>query len=135
MNQSTFWQLARYGVVGLGNLALYFGVYAGSILVGAPYVLAALAGYLIASSVGYLSHEHWTFGGRSPSIRGWVMWLAAQGVGAAANVAMLSVVIHGFGLPPILAQLVVLPIVPVTMFLVGRRWVFTRTAAIETPWS
>ncbi|MBI5105936.1 MAG: GtrA family protein [Solirubrobacterales bacterium] len=132
-SEHTFWQLARYGVVGLVNLAIYFITYTICIESGVPYVLAAFFGYLVANSIGYLTHEHWTFGGATPSVRGWLTWLAAQGIGLGVNVVLLSIAIHAFGMGKIVGQAVVLPVVPLVMFLVGRRWVFNHRPILDTP--
>jgi putative flippase GtrA len=126
-------EVIRYGMVGLVNVSVYFSVYTGIVLAGLPYPVAAVGGYLVATTLGYWLHEHWTFRGRSPSTIAWVKWLATQGSGAALNLALLAIAIDVLGAPAILAQLVLLPVAPCAMFLVGRRWVFTRAEVGKLP--
>lgn len=122
-------EIIRYGAVGLFNAVLYLGLYTGAIAIGAPYYVAAVASFLIASSVGYWLHEHFTFQGRAASLSGLAKWLAAQSGATVLNVVLLTVLIHAAGLQPVVAQLILLPFLPAATYLLGRRWVFTRDEA------
>jgi putative flippase GtrA len=96
------------------------------VLLGVPYLLAAFAAFVVSASIGYWLHEHWTFKGATPTVRGWLSWLAAQGGATGLNIALLALLVDGFGLDSILAQAVLLPVTPVVTYLIGRRWVFSR---------
>jgi putative flippase GtrA len=122
-------EILRYGVVGLFNAGTYFGAYAIGVLIGVPYLASSVVAFLLSASLGYWIHEHWTFKGGRPSVRGWVRWLAAQGVGIGVNLVLLAGAVDGLHLQRILAQLVLLPVTPVATYLFGRRYVFTRAAA------
>jgi putative flippase GtrA len=126
-------EIARYGAVGLFNAALYLGLYAGAVTAGAPFYVAAVASFLIASSVGYWLHEHFTFQGRSASWTGLAKWLAAQSGATVLNVLSLTVLIHFAGLQEIIAQLILLPFLPAATYLLGKRWVFTHGEPRATP--
>jgi putative flippase GtrA len=121
-----FRELLRFGVVGGFNAATYFGGYTALVLLGVPYLLAAFVAFVISASIGYWLHEHWTFKGASPTLRGWLSWLAAQAGATGLNIALLAVLVDGFGLDSILAQAVLMPVTPVVTYLIGRRWVFSR---------
>ncbi|MCW3004826.1 MAG: GtrA family protein [Conexibacter sp.] len=121
-----FRELARFGLVGGFNAATYFGLYTAGVLVGVPYLLSAIVAFALSASLGYWLHEHWTFKGRQPSVRGWLSWLAAQGGATALNLALLAVAVDALGLDEILAQAILLPVTPIATYLVGRRWVFSR---------
>jgi putative flippase GtrA len=119
-------ELARFGLVGGFNAATYFGGYTIGVLVGVPYLLSALIAFALSASLGYWLHEHWTFKGRTPTVRGWLSWLAAQGSATGLNLVLLAILVDGLGLGKILAQAVLLPVTPAVTYVVGRRWVFTR---------
>ena len=119
-------ELARFGLVGGFNAATYFGGYTAGVLVGVPYLLSALVAFALSASLGYWLHEHWTFKGGAPTIRGWLSWLAAQGSATGLNLVLLAILVDGLGVGEILAQAVLLPMTPAVTYLVGRRWVFNR---------
>ena len=119
-------ELARFGLVGGFNAATYFGLYTAGVLAGVPYLLSAVVAFVLSASLGYWLHEHWTFKGRKPSVRGWLGWLAAQGTATVVNLALLAVAVDGLGADEILAQLVLLPVTPAATYVVGRRFVFSR---------
>lgn len=119
-------ELARFGLVGGFNAATYFGGYTAGVLVGVPYLLSALVAFALSASLGYWLHEHWTFKGGAPTVRGWLTWLVAQGGATGLNLVLLAVLVDGFGVGEILAQAVLLPVTPVVTYVVGRRWVFSR---------
>jgi putative flippase GtrA len=119
-------ELARFGLVGGFNAATYFGGYTVGVLLGVPYLLSAVVAFLLSASLGYWLHEHWTFKGATPTVRGWLSWLAAQGGATALNLVLLAVLVDGFEVGKILAQAVLLPVTPAVTYVVGRRWVFSR---------
>jgi putative flippase GtrA len=121
-----FRELVRFGLVGGFNAATYFGGYTAMVLLGVPYLLAALVAFFLSASLGYWLHEHWTFKGASPSVRGWLSWLVAQGGATGLNLALLAVLVGGFDVGKILAQAVLLPVTPAVTYVIGRRWVFSR---------
>jgi putative flippase GtrA len=121
-----FRELVRFGLVGGFNAATYFGGYTALVLLGVPYLAAALIAFLVSASIGYWLHEHWTFKGATPTVRGWLSWLAAQGGATGLNLVLLAVLVDGFAIDSILAQAVLLPVTPVVTYVIGRRWVFTR---------
>jgi putative flippase GtrA len=119
-------ELARFGVVGGFNAATYFGGYTAGVLLGVPYLLAALIAFALSASLGYWLHEHWSFKGGAPTVRGWLSWLAAPGSATGLNLVLLAVLVDRLGVDEILAQAVLLPVTPAVTYVVGRRWVFTR---------
>jgi putative flippase GtrA len=121
-----FRELVRFGLVGGFNAATYFGGYTALVLIGVPYLLGALVAFFVSASLGYWLHEHWTFKGGQPTVRGWLSWLAAQGAATGLNLVLLAVLVDGFDVGKILAQAVLLPVTPAVTYVVGRRWVFSR---------
>jgi putative flippase GtrA len=119
-------ELLRFGLVGGFNAATYFGGYTAGVLLGVPYLLAAVVAFFVSASIGYWLHEHWTFKGAQPSVRGWLSWLAAQAGATGGNLVLLALAVDGLGADEILAQLVLLPVTPAITYVVGRRWVFSK---------
>lgn len=117
-------ELVRFGLVGGLSTVLYLGVYALLVSVGAGLALAALAAFAVSTTSGYLLHHRFTFRTDDPTANGWVRWLALQGTVIAINIALLTVLVHGAGLNRIVAQVVLLPVIPVLTFLASRRLVF-----------
>lgn len=122
-------ELVRFGLVGGFNAATYFGLYSAGVLAGVPYLLSAVVAFVLSASLGYWLHEHWTFKGRQPSLRGWVAWLAAQGGATGLNLGLLAIAVDVLGADAILAQLVLLPVSPAATYVIGRRWVFSRAGS------
>ncbi len=118
-------EILRFGAVGLFNAATYFGLYAAGVVSGVPYLVAATVAFLASASVGYWLHEHWTFKGGDPRVKGWLSWLAAQGAGIALNMVLLAVTVDLADWDPLIAQLILMPIPPVATYAIGRRWVFS----------
>lgn len=132
---SRWGELVRFGLVGSFNAGTYFGLYTAGVLVGVPYLLAALVAFVLSASIGYWLHEHWTFGGATPTVRGWLGWLGTQAAGTGLNIALLAIAVDVVGMHEITAQAVLLPVTPAATYLVGRRWVFTQrsTATASSP--
>jgi putative flippase GtrA len=119
-------ELARFGLVGGFNAATYFGGYTALVIAGVPYLAAALIAFAVSASVGYWLHEHWTFKGATPTVRGWLAWLAAQGGATGLNLVLLALLVDGLDLDSILAQALLMPVTPIATYFVGRRFVFSR---------
>jgi putative flippase GtrA len=122
-------ELVRFGMVGGFNAGTYFGGYTLLVVLGVPYLLAALMSFFVSASIGYWLHEHWTFKGATPTLRGWLSWLAAQGGATVLNLVLLAVLVGAAGLGKIVAQAVLLPVTPIVTYAIGRRWVFNRAGA------
>lgn len=119
-------ELVRFGLVGLSSTLVYFVVYAALVWAGTPYVLASIAGFGLSAGWGYVLHHRYTFRTQGGSVQSLAGWLALQGTLLGVNVAALSVLVHGAGLDRIVAQLIVLPFIPLLSYAVGRRLVFHR---------
>lgn len=121
-----FYELARFGLVGGFNAATAYGLYVLGLLIGIPYLLAATIAFALSASLGYWMHEHYTFRGGAPTIRGWASWLAAQGAASGLNLVLLAIAVDGLDANKYLAQLVLLFVSPLATYVVGRRWVFSK---------
>lgn len=118
-------EIVRFGIVGAFNAGTYFGMFAGGVIAGVPYLVAATVAFIISATIGYWLHEHWTFKGAEPTVRAWLTWVGAQAGGIAVNMVLLVALVDGFGVRPLIAQLVLMPVPPAATYVVGRRWVFS----------
>jgi putative flippase GtrA len=117
-------QLARFLTVGLSSTLLYFAVYSGAILLGLGFGLAAVLGFGVSAVYGYFVHERWTFRTNAASRAGLSRWLGLQGGLIVSNVAALWVLVHQAGMQRIVAQLVILPLIPLLSYVLSRRLVY-----------
>jgi len=123
-----FAELVRFLAVGASSTVLYFAVYSAGILLGVPFGLAALSGFCVSAVYGYLVHERWTFRTKAASSVGLTRWLLLQGSLIVANVAALWLLVHRAGLDRIVAQLVILPLIPLLSYALSRRHVYGMQA-------
>lgn len=121
-------ELVRFLAVGASSTVLYFAVYSAGILLGVPFGLAAMAGFCVSAVYGYLVHERWTFRTKAASGVGLTRWLLLQGSLIVANVAALWLLVHRASLNPIVAQLVILPLIPLLSYALSRRHVYRMRA-------
>jgi putative flippase GtrA len=123
-------EIIRYGSVGVFNNVVYFALYSAIVTIGGVYWAASLVGYFVSALSGYWLHEHFSFGGGSPTIRGLSKWLLAQTGAILINLGLLTLLIHRAHFSEIPAQLVLLPFIPVISYMLGRHWIFTRAAPL-----
>lgn len=117
-------ELVRFGTVGASSTILYLGLYALAVLVGLPFLVAATAAFVPVVVYGYLVHDRWTFRTRAPTGGGLARWLVLQGsVLVLNNVALWALVQH-LGIDRLIAQVLLLPLLPPTTYLLSRRRVF-----------
>lgn len=111
-------------MVGASTTVLYFALYAAAVLVGSPFVLASVGAFVPAVVYSYLMHDRWTFRTKAPTGRGLVRWLGLQTTVLALNTAALWALVERAEVDRLLAQAVLLPLIPPTTYLLGRRHVF-----------
>jgi putative flippase GtrA len=123
-------ELIRFGLVGGLSTLIYLGLYAATIWAGGGFALAALIAFAASTTSGYLLHHRFTFRTGDPTAGGWVRWLALQGTVIGMDIALLALLVHGAAVDRIVAQIVLLPVIPLVTFLASRRLVF-RPATIR----
>lgn len=119
-------EILRFGAVGASSTLLYLAVYTGAVLAGVPFALAVLASFFPIAVYGYVLHDRWTFRTSSPNRRGLVSWLVLQGTVLGLNTLALWLLVS-LGMDRLLAQVVLLPLLPGTTYLLSRRRVFGAT--------
>ncbi|MEA2186990.1 MAG: hypothetical protein QOK16_2001 [Solirubrobacteraceae bacterium] len=117
-------EFARFGAVGASSTILYLALYGGGILVGLPFALAALAAFVLSAVWGYLLHDRWTFRTKDPTRGGLTRWLILQGAVMGLNILALWALVSQLHIDRFLAQVILLPLLPLTTYLLSRRRVF-----------
>jgi len=110
--------------VGASSTILYVVLYTAQVLVGVPFLLASVVAFLPVAVSGYLLHDRWTFRTKAPTGRGLGRWLLLQGTMLALNVLSLWALVRQAGVQRVLAQVILLPLIPPTTYLLSRRRVF-----------
>jgi putative flippase GtrA len=123
--RTRFFELVRFGLVGGFSTVLYFAVYSGLSLAGAPLGVASLGGFAVSISFGFVLHHRFTFKTGATNDRvGFVRWVILQASVLLLNLGALSLLVHQAGLDRIVAQLILLPLIPLLTFFLSRRLVF-----------
>jgi putative flippase GtrA len=118
-------KVARFLATGLLNTAFGYGIYAGLVLAGMPYLPA-----LVVATVAGVIFNYFSFGKLafrvSTNAAGMPRFLAAYGMSLAFNAALLWAAHNALGLGPLVAQLVCLPPTVAVTYLLLDRWAFAR---------
>jgi putative flippase GtrA len=117
---------AKYGVVGVLNVAIDFGLYALLVSFGVWYVAAKALSLAVATANGYTLNRRWTFRAGRHRNATLSKYIAVQVGCYAINIALLAVLVEGFGMGAISGQAIAIPFVAGLSFLAQRLWTFRR---------
>ncbi|HEV2974820.1 MAG TPA: GtrA family protein [Solirubrobacteraceae bacterium] len=118
-------QFVKFGIVGVSNTVLAFGIY--TLLLkgfGVWYLAASAIGFVLGAVNGFLLNRRWTFAGHVGDSLTPVRWGVVQGCGLALNEGLLFLFVDGAGVEKLLGQACATAIVTVITFLVNRAWTF-----------
>ena len=88
-------EFARFVIVGLANTAVGLAViYLLKWFAGFGDVTANLCGYAIGITTGFMLNRNWTFRDQAPILASFLPYLAAVGIGYAANLALVLALIE-----------------------------------------
>ncbi|HEV3002117.1 MAG TPA: GtrA family protein [Solirubrobacteraceae bacterium] len=125
---ANWFELVRFGVVGASGYVVNLVVF--SLLVhaaGAHYRLAATGAFLVAVANNFLWNRRWTFRAHDGHAGFQAARFLTVSVGAFAfNLAMLELLIAGFGAPEVPAQAVAIAAATPLSFLGNKLWSFAR---------
>jgi len=108
-------RFARYGAVGLAvNLGAY-GVFLCLLYWGTPPVVASGITYVVAVAASYVANRRWSFASTASHSSDMPRYLLAYGIGLAT--AMSSMYVLTFWIPPTIAQILVIGITAVVIFI------------------
>jgi putative flippase GtrA len=121
-------QFAKYGIVGVLNTVIGFGLYVIFVkLGGIHYLLASALGYAIGAINSYMLNRHWTFrAGHISHLSSAPRFALVQGFAIAGNLGLLYLFVHVAGVEKIAAQAVATVIVLSITFVVNRLWSFAH---------
>ncbi len=118
-------QFVKFGIVGVSNTLLSFGVYT-LLLKGFAvwYVAASGVGFAVGAVNGFLLNRRWTFREHVGDALTPVRWTVVQGVGLLANLGLVYLFVDGVGLDELVGQACATVIVTVLTFIANRAWTF-----------
>ena len=117
---------AKYGVVGVCNVAIDFTLYALLVTLGVWYPIAKALSLTVATLNGYTFNRRWTFRAGDHQRHLLARYVIVQVSCYAANVALLAWLIEGMDQSKIVAQLIMLPFIAGASFLAQRLSTFGR---------
>lgn len=121
-----FYQLMRYGIIGLIAASVHFLVL--SLIVeklSIPPLKANFIAFIFGFQISYWGHRCWTFKGTTALHRVALPKLLLVGItGFFINESLFSFFLITFHLPYQLALFFTLTILPLISFIVGKFWVF-----------
>jgi putative flippase GtrA len=83
----------------------------------------------VAVAVTYLGQSLWVFRGSGHSLARLPKFLVSVFAGLFANIGIMALAVHVFGLNYLVGFAAALVIVPIMTFLVNKFWVFSRGSA------
>lgn len=118
-------QFVKFGLVGISNTLLFFGVYALLWKVfGVWYVAASAIGFAVGATNGFLWNRAWTFKGHAGGPLTPVRWFVVQAAGDGVNSGLIYLFVDGAGLGKLSGQALTIAIVTVLTFVANRSWTF-----------
>ena len=120
-------EVVRFVAVGATSTVLYLALYGGLVLGGVPFLLASILGFLPVVVYSYLVHDRWTFRTKAATHGGLGRWLLLQGTMLGLNSLALWALVVQADVNRLLAQLILLPFLPPTTYVLSRRRVFGAT--------
>jgi len=121
-----FYQLARFGLIGLLAAGVHFSVL--FLLVekaGLVPLQANCFAFVFGFQVSYWGHRCWTFRGTTALHRVALPKLLLVGItGFVINEALFSFFLIAFNLPYPLALFLTLTVLPIVSFALGKFWIF-----------
>lgn len=123
-----FSQFLRYGAVGVFNAGTYLLLYSALILLGVPYVAAAILAFPLPVALGYWLHEHWTFSRGEPTAARLGAFVLVQAGSALFSLLLLIAFVDGLGVPAIPARIVTTVMTPLLVYVISRAYVFAAPA-------
>ncbi len=116
-------QGSRYLLTGGSAAVVDTGIFALELAAGVPLIPAATLSFLVATVVNYLLTSRFVFH-REPTLRRYLMFLAAASLGLVLNVALTAFLAAHTPLPPVAAKVASIAVTFVFNFAVNALLVF-----------
>lgn len=122
---ASWWQLAKFGLVGASGYVINLGVFALLTGFGIHHVLAAVGAFLVAVSSNFFWNRHWTFtAGDGHAGFQAVRFFAVSVAALLINLAVLEALVSGATLGALTAQAIAVAVAMPFNFLGNKLWTF-----------
>ena len=117
-------RVLKFSIVGVSNTLLVLVSYAVLLAFDVHYVTAGALAWTLGVLNGYTWNRLWTFDRAEHQMSLLARYAAVGALGLGLNTGLLAVLHSAVGIDELPAELVALPLVVLTTFLVNRFWVF-----------
>lgn len=118
----------RYLMVGAGTNLLYFALFwlGWQLLEGTvPYLVVTAGANLGTAVLVYPAYRGFVFGSTTTWLKGFWKFYTVFVIGLVASLVGMPLLIEVLGVPVVVAQAIVIAVVPVVSYLLHRFWTFT----------
>jgi putative flippase GtrA len=126
--QATWWQIFRFGLVGLISNGVAYAVYLALTAAGMDPYAAATVVYVVALAVGFAGHRRVTFAHQGRLGPAAVSYLVVYAIGYFMDIAILAVGMDVLGQSHVIAQAEAVVVVAIYLYMALRLFVFTSSA-------
>ena len=117
-------QAVRYLLVGVSNTAITLAAYVLLLGAGVPAIGASVLAFAAGAVTGFLLNRSWTFRSDRGGAGAVARYAAVLTLGLGLNALGVALAVQVVDLPKIAGEIVALPLVTATTFLLVRSWVF-----------
>lgn len=115
LNKTAFVKLGKYGIIGILSNAFLYLVFLLLLWIDISPVLASGICYVFGVTISYVFNRKWTFQSERSHIKDVISFLSAYGIGLL--VTLLSMYLMTYWIAPELAQIIVIGITAVTIYI------------------
>lgn len=119
-------ELARFGVSGVMNAAVYIASGKAMLMAGVPQAVAGAIALLLCSAVGYGLHRLYSFRSRNKALSEAGRYAVLVGVNTVVSSVGLPILIEVMRVPETAALVTMAMILPVTNYVVMKAWIFKQ---------
>jgi putative flippase GtrA len=117
-------QAVRYLSVGVSNTVITLATYVLALSAGVPAIGASVIAFVAGAVNGFLLNRSWTFRSDRRGPGAVARYVAVLTLGLGLNALGVALAVHVVDLPKLAGEIVALPPVTVTTFVLARSWVF-----------
>jgi putative flippase GtrA len=123
----------RFGAVGVLNTLIHFSIFYLLLNIAQwHYLAASLAGFVVAVTNSYVLNKYWTFAARGSGVGSeFVRFLLVSVLALGFNLMCLMVLIDGFDVAPLGAQIVAIVLTLLLNFSANKKWVFAAARGMS----
>jgi putative flippase GtrA len=119
-------RVLKFTLVGVANTFVALVSYAVLIQLGVSYVVAGPIGWTAGVLHGYTWNRIWTFDSAAHYTALMTKYAAVAAVGLLLNTGLLALLVGAMGAGKLAAEVIALPVVVLTTFVLNRYWVFAE---------